>query len=307
MYMCIFYSIFAPYLCMKENKSLNIMKNKSLNILVLVLLIACAGCSPKAKQAIEPSQVIVTSYPSSIGEAGVAVYLPEGYTTSEEDYPVLYLLHGSGDDETGWMTKGCAKAILDSLITNELCPPMIVVMPNGYLEQTGKCYAPESRLWMESTFEENFSQLIAWTESHYRTINDKQHRAIAGLSMGGFHTMHTAALLNQNFDYVGIFSALYVPHTKQPHAERTIDISALALSDKPAYQQTEALLAQQFANPPQLYWIACGVEDFLYEDNVVYRQYLDEKQYPYEYHESAGGHSWQNWMDYLKIFAQRIF
>ena len=283
------------------------MKNRSLNILVLVLLIACVGCCPKAQQAIEPSQVIVTSYPSSIGEAGVAVYLPEGYTTSEEDYPVLYLLHGSGDDEAGWLTKGCAKAILDSLITNELCKPMIVVMPNGYLEQTGKYYDPESRLWMESTFEENFSQLIAWTEAHYRTINDKQHRAIAGLSMGGFHTMHTAALLNQSFDYIGIFSALYVPHTKQPHAERTIEISALALSDKPAYQQTETLLAQQFANPPQLYWIACGVEDFLYEDNVIYRQFLDEKQYPYEYHESAGGHSWKNWMDYLKIFAQRIF
>ena len=160
---------------------------------------------------------------------------------------------------------------------------------------------------MESTFEENFSQLMAWTEAHYRTINDKQHRAIAGLSMGGFHTMHTAALLNQSFDYVGIFSALYVPHTKQPHAERNIEMSALALSDKPAYQQTETLLAQQFANPPQLYWIACGVDDFLYEDNVIYRQYLDEKQYPYEYHESAGGHSWQNWMDYLTIFAQRIF
>ena len=283
------------------------MKNKSLNILVLVLLIACAGCCPKAKQTIEPSQVIVTSYPSSIGEAGVAVYLPEGYATSEKDYPVLYLLHGSGDDETGWITKGKAKAILDSLITNQLCQPMIVVMPNGYLEQTGKYYAPESRLWMESTFEENFSQLIAWTEAHFRTLTDKQHRAIAGLSMGGFHTMHTAALLNQAFDYVGIFSALYVPHTKQPHSERIIEMSALALSDKPAYQQTEALLAQQFANPPQLYWIACGVDDFLYQDNVIYRQYLDEKQYPYEYHESAGGHSWDNWIDYLKIFAQRIF
>ena len=283
------------------------MKNKSLNILVLVLLIACAGCFPKAKQAIEPSQVIVTSYPSSIGEAGVAVYLPEGYATSEKNYPVLYLLHGSGDDETGWLTKGKAKAILDSLITNNLCQQMIVVMPNGYLEQTGKYYTPESRLWMESTFEENFRQLIAWTEAHFRTYTDKSHRAIAGLSMGGFHTMHTAALLNQSFDYVGIFSALYVPHTKQPHSERIIEMSALALSDKPAYQQTEALLAQQFANPPQLYWIACGVEDFLYQDNVVYRQYLDEKQYPYEYHESAGGHSWQNWMDYLKIFAQRIF
>jgi enterochelin esterase family protein len=279
------------------------MKSKVL----LLLLIVCISCCPRAKQVIEPSQVIVTSYPSSIGEAGVAVYLPEGYATSKDDYPVLYLLHGSGDDESGWLTKGKAKAILDSLMVNELCKPMIVVMPNGYLEQTGKYYVPESRLWMESSFEENFSQLMAWTEAHYRTINDKQHRAIAGLSMGGFHTMHTAALLNQSFDYVGIFSALYVPHTKQPHSERIIEMSALALSDKPAYNQTEALLAQQFANPPQLYWIACGVDDFLYEDNVIYRKYLDEKQYPYEYHESAGGHSWQNWMDYLTIFAQRIF
>lgn len=279
------------------------MKSK----ILLLLLIACAGCCPKATQTNGRSEVVVTSYPASIGEAGVAVYLPEGYTTSQEAYPVLYLLHGSGDDETGWMTKGKAKAILDSLITNQLCPPMIVVMPNGYLEQTGRYYAPESRLWMESTFEENFSNLIAWTEAHYRTIADKQHRAIAGLSMGGFHTMHTAALLNQAFDYVGIFSALYVPHTKQPHNERNIEISALAQSDKPAYQQTEALLREQFATPPQVYWIACGVEDFLYEDNVIYRQYLDEKQYPYEYHESAGGHSWQNWMDYLTIFAQKIF
>ena len=280
------------------------MKNK---FALVLLMIACVGCGPKATQTNDPSQVVVTSYPSSIGEAGVAVYLPTGYAASKTDYPVLYLLHGSGDDETGWLTKGKAKAIIDSLITNQLCSPMIVVMPNGYLEQTGKYYAPESRLWMESTFEENFSNLIAWTEANYRTINDKQHRAIAGLSMGGFHTMHTAALLNQTFDYVGIFSALYVPHTKQPHAERTIEMSALALSDKPAYKETEILLQQQFANPPQLYWIACGVDDFLYEDNVIYRQYLDEKHYPYEYHESAGGHSWQNWMDYLTIFAQRIF
>lgn len=283
------------------------MKNQFLNVFVLVLLIACAGCCSEPKQTYNPSQVVVTSYLSSIGEAGVSVYLPAGYATSNKDYPVLYLLHGSGDDEAGWLTKGRAKAILDSMIINKLCKPMIVVMPNGYLEQTGKYYTPATRLWMESTFEENFSQLIQWTESHYRTIANKQHRAIAGLSMGGFHTMHTAALLNQTFDYVGIFSALYVPHTKQPHAERNIEISALTLSDKPTYQQTEALLQQQFANPPQLYWIAVGKEDFLYQDNVIYRQFLDEKQYPYEYHESEGGHSWQNWMDYLMIFVQRIF
>ena len=167
------------------------MKNK---IIIALLLIACASCTSKAKLTDDPSQVIVTSYTSSIGEAGVSIYLPEGYTASKQDYPVLYLLHGSGDDETGWLTKGRAKTILDSLITNELCPPMIVVMPNGYLEQTGHIYPKESRLWMESTFEENFSRLMTWTENNFRTINDKQHRAIAGLSMGGFHTMHTAAL-----------------------------------------------------------------------------------------------------------------
>lgn len=283
------------------------MKNIIWNIFVLVLPIMCAGCNPKAKQVNTSSQVVVTSYPSSIGDAGVAVYLPEGYGTHEKDYPVLYLLHGSGDDETGWLTKGRAKAVLDSLITNDLCQPMIVVMPNGYLEQTGKHYPKEKRLWMESTFEENFSQLIAWTEAHFHTLTDKQHRAIAGLSMGGFHTMHTTALLNQAFDYVGIFSALYVPHTKQPHAERNLEISDLALSDKPVYNQTEALLQLQFANPPKLYWIAVGKDDFLYQDNVVYRQYLDAKQYPYEYHESEGGHTWDNWIAYLTIFAQRLF
>ena len=272
--------------------------------LLLAVLLSCVGCCQKSSQNLA-SQVVVTTFPSSMGDAGVSVYLPEGYAESQIDYPVLYLLHGSGDDETGWLTKGKAKAILDSLITNELCRPMIVVMPNGYLEQTG--LIKPSRLWMESTFEENFSQLIAWTEAHYRTLSNKENRAIAGLSMGGFHTMHTAALLNQSFDYVGIFSALYVPHMGQPHNERTLEISALALSDKPAYQQTEALLQLQFADAPQLYWIACGKEDFLYEDNVIYRQYLDEKQYPYEYHESEGGHSWNNWMDYLTLFAQRLF
>ena len=274
--------------------------------LLLAVLLSCVGCGRKTYPNTNlASQVVVTTFPSSMGDAGVSVYLPAGYAESNLAYPVLYLLHGSGDDETGWLTKGKAKYILDSLITNELSRSMIVVMPNGYLEQTGQ--VRPTRLWMESTFEENFSQLIAWTEAHYRTLSNKENRAIAGLSMGGFHTMHTAALLNQSFDYVGIFSALYVPHMGQPHSERTLEISALALSDKAAYQQTEALLQQQFADVPQLYWIACGKEDFLYEDNVIYRQYLDEKQYPYEYHESEGGHSWNNWMDYLTLFAQRLF
>lgn len=275
------------------------------NIFLLLLLIACVGCVPKAKQVNAESQVVLTTYPSSVGESGVAIYLPEGYANSTNDYPVLYLLHGSGDDETGWLTKGRVKAILDSLISIEQCLPMIVVMPNGYLEQTG--IIAQERLWMDASFEDNFSQLIAWTEAHYRTINDKQHRAIAGLSMGGFHTMHTAALLNQSFDYVGIFSGLFVPYMRKDRDKRSSDVSLWAESNKPTYSNTEQLLQEQFANPPQWYWIACGKEDFLYDHNVEYRKYLDQKQYPYEYHESEGGHSWQNWMDYLTIFVKLLF
>ena len=275
------------------------------NIFLLLLLIACIGCVPKAKQVNAESQVVLTTYPTSVGESGVAIYLPEGYANSTNDYPVLYLLHGSGDDETGWLTKGRAKAILDSLISIEQCQPMIVVMPNGYLEQTG--IITQERLWMDASFEDNFSQLIAWTEAHYRTINDKQHRAIAGLSMGGFHTMHTAALLNQTFDYIGIFSGLFVPYMRKDRDKRSSDVSLWAESNKPTYSNTEQLLQEQFANPPQWYWIACGKEDFLYDHNVEYRKYLDQKQYPYEYHESEGGHSWQNWMDYLNIFVKRLF
>ena len=272
---CLVVSVFFCNFAAIYGRTRQLTQNMKSKIL-LALLIICIGCCPKAKQTNDQSQVVVTSYPSTIGEAGVAVYLPAGYATSKTDYPVLYLLHGSGDDETGWLTKGKAKAILDSLITSNLCQPMIVVMPNGYLEQTGKHYPAETRLWMESTFEENFSRLIAWTEAHFRTLTDKQHRAIAGLSMGGFHTMHTAALLNQSFDYVGIFSALYVPYMSEHRAERTLAISDLALSEKPAYQQTEALLAQQFANPPQLYWIACGVDDFLYRDQCAVFGQADE-------------------------------
>jgi enterochelin esterase family protein len=125
--------------------------------------------------------------------------------------------------------------------------------------------------------------------------------------MGGFHTMHTAALLNQSFDYVGIFSGLFVPYMRKDRDKRSSDVSLWAKSNKPTYSNTEQLLHEQFANPPQWYWIACGKEDFLYDHNVEYRKYLDQKQYPYEYHESEGGHSWQNWMDYLTIFVKRLF
>ena len=277
------------------------MKNIFWNIFVLVLPIMCAGCNPKAKQVNTSSQVVVTSYPSSIGDAGVAVYLPEGYGTHEKDYPVLYLLHGSGDDETGWLTKGRAKAVLDSLITNGLCEPMIVVMTNGNAdleaapgESSLGYVVPTTKLpkTMEGSFESHFPEVVKFIDQNYRTKANKKNRAIAGLSMGGFHSLHISKQYPDMFNYVGLFSAAIWPNK---NATSTI------------YQNAEEKLATQFAKKPALYWIAIGKTDFLYKANTEFRNLLDSNNYPYEYYESEGGHIWKNWRIYLSKFAPMLF
>ena len=284
------------------------MKSK----ILLVLLIVCVGCCPKAKQAIEPSQVIVTSYPSSIGEAGVAVYLPAGYAASKTDYPVLYLLHGSGDDEVGWLTKGKAKAILDSLITNQLCQPMIVVMPNGYLEQTGKHYPAETRLWMESTFEENFSQLITWTEAHFRTLTDKQHRAIAGLSMGGYGAMKVALTYPERYDAcISLSGAMDVTlRGKKYNFTEYQSIFGYNMESSLELAGSEhdlfALAQKNKANNavfPKLYmW--CGTEDFLLDMNNAFDQHLSNLEIPHEFRTSEGNHRWAYWDPHIEKALQ---
>ena len=129
-----------------------------------------------------------------------------------------------------------------------------------------------------------------YVESHYRTINDKAHRAIAGLSMGGFHSMHISALYPDCFDYVGLFSAAIYSDNQNG-----------------IYANFNANLNRQFQTPPQLYWIGIGRSDFLYEDNTAYRKKLDKLGYHYEYTETGGGHIWRNWRIYLTTFAQRLF
>ena len=243
-----------------------------------------------------PSRFITTVFPAENGDAGVCVYLPAGYDDNDIAYPVLYLLHGSGDDEEGWNRLGHAKEILDNMIGKGLCKPMVVIMPNGFLKTIdqmkpeGDKQGDQERIWRDGKFESSFPRLIAWTEQNYRIAADKQHRAIAGLSMGGFHSMHIAHKLNC-FNYVGLFSAAL----REPNA------------DIPYYAHAEEELAAQFACAPRLYWIAMGEKDYLHGTNVTYRHYLDEHGYKYEYHESEGGHSWKNWMDYLQLFLPRLF
>lgn len=231
----------------------------------------------------------------------MTVYTPAGYETSGKRYPVFYLLHGMGGDENAWSELGRATQIIDNLIAQGKAEPMIVVMPNGNADLEAApgesplgFYPPTTQLpkTKDGSFETSFPEIVNFIDNTYRTIPDKQHRAIAGLSMGGFHSKNISRQNPDMFDYVGLFSAA---------------INMREGVTSPVYDNGEEKLRVQFERQPALYWIAIGKDDFLYNDNVNYRHMLDEKGYPYKYRESDGGHIWKNWRIYLTEFAPQLF
>lgn len=231
----------------------------------------------------------------------MTVYTPAGYEKGDRRYPVFYLLHGMGGDENAWSELGRATQILDNLIAQGKAEPIIVVMTNGNAIQEA---APgESSLGyvvptmqlpktMEGSFETHFPEVVTFIDTHYRTLADKRHRAIAGLSMGGFHSLHISKQYPDMFDYVGLFSAAILPHGQVA---------------SPVYEDMEGKLKIQFDKHPALYWIGIGKTDFLYKANADYRKLLDEKGYPYEYFENEDGHIWKNWRIYLTQFVPKLF
>ncbi len=231
----------------------------------------------------------------------LTVYTPAGYEDNTERYPVFYLLHGMGGDEEAWVSLGRATQIMDNLIAQGKAEPMILVMTNGNTaveaapgESSEGFIVPTVRQpgMSDGSFETSFPDVVDYIDTHYRTLADKHHRAIAGLSMGGLHSIYISKQYPDMFDYVGIYSSAIHP---SPDA------------DAPVYGQSEEKLAEQFARHPALYWIGIGKIDFLYNDTAEYRRMLDEKGYPYTYMETDGGHIWRNWRIYLSEFAPLLF
>ena len=231
----------------------------------------------------------------------LAVYTPAGYEESNKRYPVFYLLHGMGGDEEAWLALGRASQILDNLIAAGKAKPMIVVMTNGNVSQEA---APgESSLGyivptmqlpktMDGSMEESFPDVVNFIDATYRTVKRKSGRAIAGLSMGGFHSLHISKQYPDMFDYVGLFSAAIMP-------DKQVKSSV--------YDNTENKLKIQFNENPKLYWIAIGKTDFLYKANEEYRKMLNEKGFKYTYYETDEGHIWRNWRIYLTEFVPMLF
>ena len=229
------------------------------------------------------------------------IYTPAGYEQGKTRYPVFYLLHGSGGDETVWLHQGQAAQVLDNLIASGKAVPMIVVMPNGNVDEHAAPGSDQRGLvtptfnhkqWMEGSFESSFADIMNYVEKHYRTLKNKKSRAIAGLSMGGFHSLYISANQPRDFGYVGLFSAAIRP---------------MRGVESPIYDNLEEKLAEQFKQGVNLYWIGIGNDDFLYQPNKQYRALLDGKGYPYTYVESKGGHEWRNWRLYLTQFVPLLF
>ena len=219
-------------------------------------------------------------------------------------YPVFYLLHGIGGDENAWSELGRAAQIMDNLIAQGKAEPMILVMTNGNISQeacpgeTSEGFKVPTMMLpktMEGSFETAFPDVIKFIEKTYRVKKDKAHRAIAGLSMGGFHSLFIAINNPDTFGYVGLFSA-------------AVDQQQNGQGGFPnIYADRNGKIDKLFAKNPKLFWIGIGKTDFLIKNNNDLRAYLDSKKHKYTYMETDGGHIWRNWRIYLSEFTPLLF
>ena len=224
------------------------------------------------------------------------VYTPPGYEADvEKSYPVFYLLHGAGDCDDSWTTVGRAGFILDNLIAEGNAEPMVVVMPAGH--------ASEFRFGRDRPPVDEFTQdfesaIVPYVESNYRVKKDRASRAIAGLSMGGGQTLNLAIRNLDHYAYVGVFSSGVFEMGRR--GRRT---------EGPSWEErhAQALDDEQLKQGLELVWFATGKDDFLIETSENTVEMLKRHGFDVEYKETAGGHTWINWREYLHEFSQHLF
>jgi enterochelin esterase family protein len=219
------------------------------------------------------------------------VYTPPGYFRGSSRYPVLYLVHGAGDSDDSWTSTGHAQNILDNLIAAGKAKSMIIVMPFGHTPDRPN--GPD--MLGNGDFGNDLLQdLIPFVDANFRTVARPRSRAMAGLSMGGAHTLQFGLTHPERFNYVGIFSM-------------GLGLGANAEADVKRYETANAAALARSAKEMKLVYYAMGKEDFLYGTVAPTRAMLDRQGIRHEYKESGGGHTWINWRRYLLDFLPRLF
>ncbi|HEU4390265.1 MAG TPA: alpha/beta hydrolase-fold protein [Blastocatellia bacterium] len=232
------------------------------------------------------------------------IYTPPGYDSSRDRYPVFYLLHGGGDEDSGWSTIGRAGFIVDNLLAEKKIKPMIVIMPNGSLPRPanlptvtpGVTPTPEVAAALAAAqgrfTNELLKDIVPFVEKNYRVLTARENRAIAGLSMGGGQTLQVVTSNPDQFAYVAVWSAGVNPQTSADFEKR-----ASAFLENP--EKTNKML--------KLFSISVGDKDFTLAGSKNLSEMLKKRGIKNEIHISGGGHTWINWRHYLNDYAQLLF
>jgi enterochelin esterase family protein len=241
----------------------------------------------------------VNYYSTALGKfRRMHVYTPPGYEASgSQKYPVFYLLHGAGDCDESWTSVGRAGFILDNLIAAKKAKPMIVVMPAGHTSQTqgfGRGAAPAAGgpPPRDEFYEDFTTDLMPYVEKNYRTMTDRAHRAIAGLSMGGAQTLNVAFKHLDKFSYIGVYSSgiLGGGGTDQWEKDHAADLDNASLK-----------------KGLKLVWFSTGADDGLITNSKSTVELLKKHGFEAGFKESPGAHTWINWRNYLDEFTPQLF
>ena len=240
-----------------------------------------------------------------------AIYLPPDYESSERSYPVLYLLHGGGDDQAGWIQFGEVMHIADKTIEEGTATAMIIVMPDANTGQRGYFNRPGTEWRYEDFF---FQEFMPYIEKKYRIRGQKRYRAISGLSMGGGGTFMYALHHPELFSSACPLSASCGPLSMEDmtrYAERR-GMEDLSESEMEAYfKRHSAVYLVEYMPEEDMeeevrWFIDCGDDDFLYEGNSLVHIAMRKKEIPLEFRIRDGGHSWTYWRDSLPVVLSFI-
>lgn len=246
-------------------------------------------------------------YPCSVKgptERRMIVYLPPGYEQGDQHYPVVYTLHGARGHETAWIHRGKIFQVTDSVWREGGAGPFILVLPNVNQYQNDKDFensrykdALESLFEIDGTVEKGFmNDVVGYVDAHYRTIPDKAHRAICGLSVGALQSMYISADHPDAFGYVGLFSPFWKVIPMPPGCNNDF------------YFGIKRKWKKQFApDPPKGYYVFTSDQDYFYLHIQNLRRYFNRHGYPYTYIQTKGTHDWYNWVYYYRYLLEHAF
>lgn len=298
------------------------MKNSRL-IFALPLILMLSGIANAQHGTVDNSGVVNSEILDR--EMGYSVYFPESYHTSTRDYPVMYLLHGMTGDHNDWINLGEVHRIAGTVISDGSVPEMIIIMPDGLYDAFYINNYDGSIRW-EDFFHEEFMPEI---ESRYRITTQRNGRAIAGLSMGGYGAMYHGVKYKEKFSSVYAMSAAFLevepkPEEERGDWEREFNLKTWGPNNSEGYPETykehsiqEMFKAMDPIEPRQRnrvplpkIFIDCGDDDFLIQENMNLVSIMNEKNVQFEFRVHDGGHTWEYWRTALEkalVFAGDVF